>query len=157
MSKVVEYVLLDASIKGPVLLAAAGLLTLAMRRSSAAARHLVWSLAIAGCLGLPVLAAALPDWQGPPPRPLAGESAAGRCPASPPGAGLPGGVAQRDQSPTRFPHPPHRGKFATGRFDSFPGSGSRRDGAGNGERCPGSSPSDLVAGGVAGRSHVDRV
>ena len=42
----------DSAWKSMVLLAAAGAMTLAMRRCSAAARHLVWSLAMAGSLSL---------------------------------------------------------------------------------------------------------
>src|SRR5688572_4618958 len=45
-----------------LLLALAGLVTLAMRRASAAARHEVWLLAFASVLLLPILAATLPSW-----------------------------------------------------------------------------------------------
>jgi beta-lactamase regulating signal transducer with metallopeptidase domain len=54
---------LSWTVKGTLLLAAAGAVTLAMRRSSAAARHLVWSLAIAGVCTLPFLSLGLPAWQ----------------------------------------------------------------------------------------------
>ncbi|HSS49336.1 MAG TPA: hypothetical protein VLX28_10350, partial [Thermoanaerobaculia bacterium] len=57
--------LLDASLKGLVLCLAAAAAALAMRRSSAAARHLVWRLAMAGLLALPVLAPLLPSWRVP--------------------------------------------------------------------------------------------
>ena len=54
-------VLLDASVKGLVVLALAGAVALAMRRrTSAAGRHLVWLLAITSLLVLPVLSVALP-------------------------------------------------------------------------------------------------
>jgi len=43
-------VLLDATIKGAALLALAGLVTLCMRRTSAASRHAVWLLAMVGLL-----------------------------------------------------------------------------------------------------------
>ena len=39
-------VLVDATIKGAALLALAGLVTLCMRRTSAASRHAVWMLAM---------------------------------------------------------------------------------------------------------------
>ena len=55
----------DAAWKSAVLLAAAGAMVLAMRRSSAAARHLVWSLAMAGSLALPVVALSMPSWSWP--------------------------------------------------------------------------------------------
>jgi len=56
-------VLLDATIKGTAVLTLAGLLTLSMRRASAAPRHSVWFLAMAGLLLLPLLSLALPGWQ----------------------------------------------------------------------------------------------
>src|SRR5579864_2032030 len=54
---------LDLVIKATVLLAAAGMAdALLQRRGSAAARHLVWSVAIAALLVLPVASYALPRW-----------------------------------------------------------------------------------------------
>lgn len=55
--------LMDVSMKGFVLLFVAGLATLAMRRRSAAERHLVWLLAILGTLALPVFSVCLPSWR----------------------------------------------------------------------------------------------
>ncbi len=55
--------LLDASIKGTLLIAAAGLLAAALRRASAATRHLVWSVALFGLLMLSVFAVTMPSWQ----------------------------------------------------------------------------------------------
>ncbi len=55
--------LLDASIKGVVILGLAGTATLVMRRASATTRHLVWMFAFVGLLILPVLSASLPGWQ----------------------------------------------------------------------------------------------
>jgi len=55
-------VILDATVKGTAILALVWLATLAMRRSSAAARHWVWFLGVLGLLLLPILTAALPGW-----------------------------------------------------------------------------------------------
>ena len=55
--------LLDATMKGLLVLALAAAATAAMRRASAAARQLVWLLAIASLLVLPALSVALPAWQ----------------------------------------------------------------------------------------------
>jgi len=55
--------LLDIPIKATVLLASAGIAdALLWRRGSAAARHLVWSIAVAALLVLPVASSALPQW-----------------------------------------------------------------------------------------------
>ncbi len=57
-------VLVDAAVKGAVVLAAAWLATeVFMRQASAAARHALWLLALASLLVIPVLSAALPHWQ----------------------------------------------------------------------------------------------
>src|SRR5262249_35115283 len=55
--------LLDTLIKSAVILSAAGLLTRSLRKASAASRHLVWSVAMASLLALPILSVALPSWQ----------------------------------------------------------------------------------------------
>ena len=55
-------VLLDVAVKGMVLLAIAGVLVLAMRKASAAARQVVWLLALAALLALPIASAILPSW-----------------------------------------------------------------------------------------------
>jgi len=55
-------VALDAAVKSVLLLAAAALVTGAMRRGSAAARHLVWLLAVMGLFALPALSWTLPGW-----------------------------------------------------------------------------------------------
>ena len=53
----------DSALKGAVLLATAALVTLALWRASAAARHLVWLVAIVALLIVPVLSLALPQWR----------------------------------------------------------------------------------------------
>jgi len=80
-------ILLDAAIKGAIVLGVAGMIVLFMRRASAAARHLVWTLGLGSLLLLPVLSAALPAWQVLPPwlnwgQPAAQADAAGMSPAS---------------------------------------------------------------------------
>ena len=55
--------LVDATIKGSVLLALAGVMLLTMRRASAAARQLVLLVALASLLVMPAVSAALPGWQ----------------------------------------------------------------------------------------------
>ena len=57
--------LLDASIKSVVVLALAAGLNLALKRSSAAFRHLMWLLAVVSCLCLPVISVTLPSWRLP--------------------------------------------------------------------------------------------
>ena len=53
--------LLDASVKGVIILACAGALCVLFRRASAATRHLIWGLALASVIALPVLSLALPE------------------------------------------------------------------------------------------------
>ena len=55
----------DALIKVTLVLGLAGIATVALGRSSAAVRHLVWTLALSSALMLPVLSIALPRWQLP--------------------------------------------------------------------------------------------
>jgi hypothetical protein len=56
---------LDAALKATVILLAAAFASLALRRSSAATRHLVWTSALLAALALPLLALALPRWEVP--------------------------------------------------------------------------------------------
>ena len=51
--------------RGTVLLVLAALAALALRRASAAARHLAWALALGGMLALPALTLAAPRWELP--------------------------------------------------------------------------------------------
>ena len=55
-------VLLDWAVKGCALLAVAAVAALAMRKASAARRQLLWLVALAGLLLLPVASAVLPEW-----------------------------------------------------------------------------------------------
>jgi HEAT repeat protein/beta-lactamase regulating signal transducer with metallopeptidase domain len=53
----------DAIVKATMLFLAAGLASLLLRRRSAALRHMIWTLALASVLVLPLLSIALPRWQ----------------------------------------------------------------------------------------------
>ncbi len=53
-------VLIDVSIKGAVILILAGAIVFALRRASAAMRHMIWNLALAALLALPFLSFMLP-------------------------------------------------------------------------------------------------
>lgn len=55
--------LVDAAIKGTAILLIAGAVTRVLRNASAAARHLVWLLAMASLLLLPVLSLSVPAWR----------------------------------------------------------------------------------------------
>ena len=55
----------DAIAKASLLFAGAGLVSFVLRRGSAAARHMIWTLALLSVLVLPALSLALPRWQLP--------------------------------------------------------------------------------------------
>ena len=55
--------ILAAAVRGAPLILLAGAAALGWRRSSAATRHLVWLVAIAAMLSLPLLSASLPAWR----------------------------------------------------------------------------------------------
>jgi HEAT repeat protein/beta-lactamase regulating signal transducer with metallopeptidase domain len=55
--------LIEIALKGTLLLILAAMLVLALRRGSAAYRHLVWACALAGLVALPIMLAALPAWR----------------------------------------------------------------------------------------------
>jgi HEAT repeat protein/beta-lactamase regulating signal transducer with metallopeptidase domain len=57
--------LADAVVKATLILAMAAAASFALRRKSAAMRHLVWILALCSALALPVISLALPKWQLP--------------------------------------------------------------------------------------------
>lgn len=76
---------IDILVKASVLLAAAGLVDVLLgRRGSAAARHLVWSIAVAGLLVLPIASSALPPWQVRIPVARTPDASAGRAGAAAP-------------------------------------------------------------------------
>ena len=52
----------DLAAKATLILAAAGAAAMALRRSSAASRHLAWCLGLGAALALPALSLALPGW-----------------------------------------------------------------------------------------------
>ena len=58
-------VMLDVAVKAFVLIAVAGLITLLLRRASAAMRHLAWTLALVSLVLLPVLSITMPQLQIP--------------------------------------------------------------------------------------------
>lgn len=81
--------LVDAALKGSLVLLAALAATRLMKRRSAAARHLVWVVALASMLALPLVSRALPAWRVVPvPAPLAPAAGfvAAPEPAAPPAA-----------------------------------------------------------------------
>ncbi len=54
---------IELTLKGIMILTAAGLLSVGLRSASAASRHAVWSLALGALLLLPVLTWAVPAWR----------------------------------------------------------------------------------------------
>ena len=52
----------QTSLKATLVLVAAWLLTRAMKRSSAAARHFVWTVAVVAALALPLVQLVAPRW-----------------------------------------------------------------------------------------------
>ena len=55
-------ILAECSIKGVVILALAGLMSVALRRVSAAFRHAIWAGALVALVALPVFSGLLPGW-----------------------------------------------------------------------------------------------
>lgn len=58
-----SVLLVDSAVKGTALLILSWIAAVMLRRDSAAARHLVWLLAIVALLAVPFLSAMLPQWQ----------------------------------------------------------------------------------------------
>ena len=86
----------DIVVKVSVLLAAAGLVDVLLgRRGSAAARHLVWSITVAGMLVLPIASYALPPWQVRIPVARTPDAGAGRAGAEVPANFAPPAAATR--------------------------------------------------------------
>ncbi|MBW3660221.1 MAG: M56 family metallopeptidase [Gemmatimonadetes bacterium] len=58
-----DHLLLDLALKGTVVLLSAALVARVLRNRSATARHLVWSVALASLIALPLLSVTLPGWR----------------------------------------------------------------------------------------------
>ena len=85
--------LADAAVKGTVILAAALAATRLMRRRPAAARHLVWMVALASMLALPLATRLLPAWRVVPvPAPLRPAASFVAAPAASSTDALPSGA-----------------------------------------------------------------
>ncbi len=65
MSSLLAWVLIDSSVKAAVLLAIALVSTWALRRTSAAMRDRIWTLAFCGALVLPAVSSIVPQWRIP--------------------------------------------------------------------------------------------
>jgi beta-lactamase regulating signal transducer with metallopeptidase domain len=57
--------LVESAIRSTALLAIAALVALALRRTPAAMRHLVWTLALLGCVAMPLASRVVPGWSLP--------------------------------------------------------------------------------------------
>jgi carboxyl-terminal processing protease len=102
------WLVVDVALKGTIVFAAGGASALALRRASAAARHLAWTLAAIAALGLPAASALLPSWDVPLParRPPAASSGGRPSPRE-----LPGSLARSDgvmPPPAAYVPPPRR-------------------------------------------------
>ena len=63
MAAVSVPIVVDASVKGSVILLSAGLVAIGLRKSSAATRHLVWVVALVGLLSTPALSVVMPKFR----------------------------------------------------------------------------------------------
>lgn len=57
--------LLESAIRSTALIAVAALVVLALRRAPASMRHLVWTLALLGCVAMPLASRVVPGWSVP--------------------------------------------------------------------------------------------
>ena len=117
---------LDCAAKSVLILTLAGLAVLCLRRASAAVRHLVWFLAVASLLLLPVLSCLLPGWDVLPPW----MSAPSRSSYNSPTSGTAGGLAERaslqagvDLAGTVPPSEPSRLEKSSAPPDTMPANG----------------------------------
>jgi HEAT repeat protein/beta-lactamase regulating signal transducer with metallopeptidase domain len=98
-----SLIVVDALIKATLVFSVAGLATLALGRASAALRHLIWALALASVLALPLLSIALPRWQLPVVRVAAQQAAditvAPLAPPSDAPAAIAPPIVRRDRAP----------------------------------------------------------
>lgn len=105
-----SVLLLAFALKGAVILGAAGLLSLAQRRASAAVRHLVWLLAILGVLCLPLLSLVVPPLRLPAAAPVSAPASSAVPPLSAPAAfhtavSMPPQTEEAEQAPEFDPWP----------------------------------------------------
>jgi len=56
-------ILADGAVKGLIVLGLAALVAFGLRRATAAARHLVWALALGGLVALPFFSLLVPQWE----------------------------------------------------------------------------------------------
>lgn len=86
MTAPAALIAIDLVLKASAILAATACAALLLRRSSASARHLLWTLGLAGSLAIPALSTAVPRWQLPIVRiesaPVAGSVPASAAPVS---------------------------------------------------------------------------
>jgi beta-lactamase regulating signal transducer with metallopeptidase domain len=151
--------LVDVLVKATVILALAGVAALALRRSSAAARHMVWFLAMGGLLLLPVLAVTLPALSVPVPNwfaaetvqpPAASDSVAvsGLASEEPGRASSPANMATQRQSVTLPPTSSKAKTSAAPRQPAAPSSVESSGGAGSlfGAAAPAVSDTESPSG-----------
>jgi hypothetical protein len=101
---------LDLTIKATLVLAAAGLTALSLRRSSAAARHLAWCLGLGAALAMLPMTLALPGWSwrvlpavaeaGPPIQPTPADSPTPRTVSTSTATHSLDGIPSEEESPS---------------------------------------------------------
>lgn len=100
--------LLDAAVKGSLLLLIAWAVTSLMRRGSAAARHALWWAAVSGLLLLPAFSAAIPGWRVLPPWAKVADRAAPAPAPAPPAATAVQAIPLPARPLEDRPEPPYR-------------------------------------------------